>query len=68
MPLLQLSLLEDRRTRRIIAEETYNKLDELRKQYYEKMETDAKYFASEQDKRDAEVNALLYEMQLDLNK
>jgi len=68
MPLTQLASIEDNSSRKIIASETYDKLEALRKKNFEKLKEDAKLFAAEQEKRDTAFNTLLYEMQQDLRK
>jgi hypothetical protein len=65
--LIDLSNLEEGRLKKLISSETYRKIDELKKSTYKKMQEDAKLYASELEKREAEINTLLYEMKLDLS-
>ena len=67
-PLIELSSLELNSEIKHISSETYKKLDDLRKNTYELLLSDAKLYVAEQEKRESAINALFYEMSLDLEK
>ena len=52
----------------LVCREIFDKLSNLRTQFYEHMEQDARAFAAEQEKRESAVNELLFQMQSDLEK
>lgn len=68
MPLAQLAVLGESSDRKLLSDEIFSKLTEMRKKNFDAMKNDAKYFAEEQAKRDKEFNDLVYRMRKELQE